>query len=156
MKIVWICHFNNQKIADSLGLTEYKEFAPWISRFAEIFSAHGDLEIHIISPHDGIQRESKINDTPVVLYFFPFRFSFLPNRINNYINSLSNYYFIKRRYRKLVRQINPDLIHLFGTENAYYSSAVFQFIPRYPVLVTIQGFAYKISIDNYQVRKRSK
>lgn len=45
----------------------------------------------------------------------------------------------RRHMTRLVRQIKPDIVHLHGAENAYYSYAGLD-IKDIPVLCTIQGF----------------
>jgi len=49
----------------------------------------------------------------------------------------------KNYIKNIIIKINPDIIHLFGAENAYYSSTILQFRNKYPIVITVQGFISK-------------
>lgn len=156
-KVVWLCHLNNKIITDKLGVKPDLEFAPWISSFADIFNQKGLHEIHIISPHKSLIISKSFRDKNIIYHFFPYTIPIIPKRIFNFIHWKTNHWWNKRKIRNIVRRINPDLIHLFGTENIYYTSAIIQFKSIYPILVTIQGFINYVDRDsqltNYNKRK---
>lgn len=156
MKVVWLCHLNNEYISNKLGVKNTIEFAPWMCRLEEIFEKFNDVEIHIISPHPGILRERYFTKENIHFHFFPFMIPIIPKRINHFFHNYSDFILIKKSIKRIINGIKPDLIHLFGTENAYFSSSIFQFRKKYPVFITVQGFANLLSTHDYQVRKRKK
>lgn len=49
----------------------------------------------------------------------------------------------RRRIKRIISQLSPDLIHLFGVENPQYGAAILDLFEHYPILVTIQGFIHR-------------
>lgn len=156
MKVVWICHLNNQYISDSLGSKRSIEYAPWIYKLVEIFEVHNDVEVHIVAPHRDIISEKTFSKSNIIFHFFPFMFPLIPKRIFHFFHHITEFYFIKRTVKRIINDIKPDLIHLFGTENAYYTSSVFQFRNIYPVFITVQGFITNMATISYLGVKRKK
>jgi glycosyltransferase involved in cell wall biosynthesis len=145
-KVVWLCHFSNALVQSKLKVRRnISEFAPWIAASIKQLEFSENIELHIISPHEYISGVRKFNINNVNYYFYN---PFIPIWGRHWpdifrFDYWSNFYFSKRITKRLVDKIQPDIIHLHGAENAYYSSTVFQFIERYPVILTIQGFISK-------------
>jgi glycosyltransferase involved in cell wall biosynthesis len=53
---------------------------------------------------------------------------------------MTNFYFNRRKIKKIINEINPYIIHLHGTENAYFVSSFLDLYQKFPSLITIQGF----------------
>ncbi len=156
LKVVWLCHLNNEFITQQLGIKPSFEFAPWVSRFAEIFEKFNEVDVHIVAPHNQIFKEYSFTKNNIHYHFFPYIIPFIPKRISNWLHVNSNYLWNRLKIRGIVKKINPDLIHLFGTENAYFTSSIFQFNNKYPVLITIQGFAKYVQGNSKTIIKRKK
>ncbi|MBN1183504.1 MAG: glycosyltransferase family 4 protein [Bacteroidales bacterium] len=154
MKIVWLCHFNNLFISNKLGLKETVEFAPWISRFIEIFESKNQLDIEIVCPNKYITSIKEFSKGNIKYHFFPFTLPFIPNYFSNFIHYKTNFIIIKCIIKRIITRINPDLIHVFGTENAYFTSSILQLKHKFPVFITIQGFAYFLQLNDYKTKKR--
>jgi glycosyltransferase involved in cell wall biosynthesis len=143
LKIVWICHFTNDYVQTYIKPYKYvNEFASWVTKGIEEAQSRDDIELHVISPHRWIGTIREFCDRNVFFYFFnsgmPFTGRHWPwfFRLDIYTNFLFN----KLIIRHIVNNICPDIIHLHGIENAYYSSSILQFQDKYPILTTIQGF----------------
>ena len=156
--VVWICHFSNQEIQKILKPSKWNgETAPWITSLAKVLEEQDSVELHIVSPHEYIRGIKQFNIRGVHYYFFnayiPFWGRHWP-RIFKFDN-WSDFTFNKLKIKKIIKSISPDIIHLQGAENAYYSSSIFQFKEEYPILVTVQGFLHKVSGRNCssQIRK---
>ena len=133
IKVVWICHFSNDHIQEILQpRRRIDEFAPWISNFIKVLQNKEDIDLHIISPHRWISRYKTFHENGITYHFFnpgipfygknwPFFFPF---------DRITNYFFNKRNIAKIVNRIEPEIIHLIGAENSYYSSSIFQFRNR--------------------------
>jgi glycosyltransferase involved in cell wall biosynthesis len=143
LKIAWICHFRNAHINEVIKPYKYRgEFAPWIPNFIRILKEHDDIELHIISPHTWIPKYTTFIEDDVTYHFFncgiPFTgvpwFDFFP------LDYWTDFYLNKWNVKRIIDRIQPDLIHLIGAENAYYSSSIIQFRNKYPVFITLQGF----------------
>lgn len=150
LKVVWLCHFNNEFITQQLGVKSSFEYAPWISRFAEIFEKHNEVNVHIVAPHNQIIRSKSFDRNNIYYHFFPYLLPYVPRRLFHWLHRNTNYLWNKWIIGKIINQIAPDIIHLFGTENAYFTSSIFQFKNKYPIFITIQGFASHTFSRNIQ------
>jgi glycosyltransferase involved in cell wall biosynthesis len=158
IKVAILCHFTNIEIQKHLPLRKsVKEFAPWIFSTINELQNRKDVEIHIISPHEYLIRNISFKINNIYFHFFTtgipiihrhwpgfFRLDYLTNFRNN-----------TNKIKKIINKISPDLIHLYGAENAYFASSFMHYIHR-PHLVTIQGFLYLVSSLKltYMIRKR--
>ncbi|MCP4970271.1 MAG: glycosyltransferase family 4 protein [Arcobacter sp.] len=152
-KVVWLCHFSNQEIVNYFQTKKNNDFAPWINQLISIFENNSSFEVHIIAPNYFINEATTFLKNNIRYNFYKSNYPFINQK---YIN-LNFFWFAKRNVQKLVSEIKPDIIHLHGAENAYYSSTILQFFKKYPVLVTIQGFVHKSSKKKWPyefVRKR--
>ncbi len=143
LKVVLICHFSNAHIQEIIKpKRKLAEMAPWVTNFIKVFQNRDDIDLHIISPHRWITRYKTFEEKGIIFHFFnpgiPFYGRHWPSFFR--FDKLTHYLFNKIRVAKIINKINPDIIHLMGAENAYYSSTILQFKFKYPILVTIQGF----------------
>jgi len=158
LRVLWICHFTNQEVQETIKPGKLiNEIAPWIPLSYNILKNDQDIELHIISPHEYISGVKKFQQEGLHFYFYNAHMPILgrhwPGFFKwDYISSFSRN---KRITKKLVERIQPDIIHLHGAENAYYSSSVLQFINKYPTILNVQGFVSKSSTKgSKQVKKR--
>lgn len=146
MKIVWICHFTNDRIQQRLGIAKkINEFAPWITLGLNEASKCDDIELHVIAPHRWLKRGRSFTLNGINYHFFnpgiPLYGRHWPEQFR--FDIFTRFYFNRKFISRLVDKIKPDVIHLHGAENDYYSSSIIDLVQRYPVLLTIQGFLQK-------------
>ncbi len=142
LKVVWICHFTNDTIQQHLKpRKKVAEFAPWITFGIKEAEKRNDIELHIVSPHKWISKNIEFKLNNIYYHFFnpgiPFYGRHWPSFFR--VDIFTNFWLNKKQVKNFINKIDPDIIHLHGIENPYYSSTVFQFINSYPILVTIQG-----------------
>jgi glycosyltransferase involved in cell wall biosynthesis len=144
LKVVWICHFSNAEIKAILELNKrikYNEFAPWISNLIYEFNKFNDIELYIIAPHRGMKKmlQHFLIDN-INYYFFNPYMPFIGRAWPRFfqIDKWSGFKLNKCLVRKVVQKIKPDIIHMFGAENPYYSATILDLL-EFPVLLTIQG-----------------
>ncbi len=162
MKVVWLCHFANKEMKDYFGTPAINEFAPWISNLILLFKKRTDIELHIIAPNvftnhdcnfikDGINYHF-YNHIPIPYYNKYLKKIYVLLRIDD----VTNFYWIKHKIKHITNKIKPDLIHLHGAENPYYSAGILPIIDKYPTLTTIQGYIRNASQTNKNIIKRIK
>jgi glycosyltransferase involved in cell wall biosynthesis len=129
-----------------------KEMAPWIDSFINLYKNTIPLfELHIIAPNYYTNTNIAFVKDGIHYNLFKFRSNLIPKKIYNLIpfDYLTNFYNNKKEVYKFIRKINPDVVHLFGAENAYYSSTILPIIDKYKILLTVQGFIKNESKKNF-------
>jgi glycosyltransferase involved in cell wall biosynthesis len=147
LKVVWLCIFSNEEKRNHLRLWRRGrgEYGQWIPNLLRGFEAYDDLDLHVVSTDSlmtcPIQSWTERNITyhcfqegmPILGRHWPLV----------RVDDLTGYWQNRRRIGRIVSQVKPDLIHLFGVENPHYGSAALDLLEHYPVLVTIQGFIHR-------------
>lgn len=157
LKVAMICHFSNKEVREHLPLSKhimyrvvrklfrmpgkrngYDDIAPWDTNFIKSAKERNDIELFVISAHHGLEKSLVQFDSDGIHYYF------LPCEVSTMLKKLIHSDKLWRRLNplaprivKIVNTIKPDLVVLFGTENAYYSSSVLS-ITDYPVYVLCQ------------------
>ena len=142
LKILWICHFSNPEVQSKLPIWKRgKMFASWIPNIIKGFEGNNEIELYIISPHNYLKKQTKYIHNNVHYHFLPYGIPILNRSWPGFFpfDAFTNYFCFREKVKKLVAEIKPDLINLFGAENSYYSSSILDFKDNYPVLITIQG-----------------
>jgi glycosyltransferase involved in cell wall biosynthesis len=158
IKVAILCHFTNGEIQSKLALRKpVREFAPWIvSTLRELQHRH-DLEIHVVSPHDYLIHDLNFMDENIHYHFFSIGIPFLHRHWPGFFpwDYLTTFRANTNKIKKIIRKINPDIVHLYGAENAYFTSSILHLL-HLPHLVTIQGFLFLVDSlkTDYGIKKR--
>ena len=136
-KVVWICVFANEEVKNILESENNFVAAPWISELIDIFRNRDDIDLSIISPNYYNNEYKEFALGNINIYLYKYKPAFLPHRA---YNLTLNYKTATRSVLKIIDKLNPDLIHLHGSENPFYGASVLQLIDKFPTLVSIQGF----------------
>ena len=153
IKVVWLCHFSNAEIQSQLKpFKKLNEYAPWISNTLKVLEGNSLFEVYVISPHEYIRGIHKFTIRGIHYFFYNAHMPFIGRHWPGFFkwDYISNFFTNKLITKYLVNKIKPDVIHLHGAENAYYSSTILQFIHKYPCILMIQGF---ISHSSHAITK---
>jgi len=155
MKVVWICYSVDNELQNFFPKNKIQEKAPWISSLKKGFLNYKDIELHIISPNYYINRNINFKYNGINYHFYKL-YIILPKKIYSFlrINYLTEFWLYKYYISKIIENIKPDIIHLFGTENSEYSAGILPLVNKYPIFVTIQGFRNKVPDNNYINKQR--
>lgn len=160
LRILWICHFTNAEVQNMIPVWKTKnEFASWIPNMLKGFESRSDIELHLISPHDYLQKESTILLRNIHYHFVPYGIPFFHRHWPGFFryDIMSEFSSFRHKVKKIVKAVDPDIINLIGAENAYYSSAILDYIEHKNVMIGIQGFISQFKdIENKdgELRKR--
>jgi glycosyltransferase involved in cell wall biosynthesis len=127
----------------------------WLVNLANELKNHDDIDLHIICENAKLKAdqdfcEDKIkfhlikNSIPLINKGYP---SKLP------IPEISGYYLTIRKIVRLLKSINPDIVHAHGTENSYALAAVKS---GFPNIISIQGVVSEIVKYDSSLRMRLK
>jgi len=158
-KVVWICKFSNQELIAHFGNWNIKESSPWINGLITLFSNNETVDLHIVAPNVYNNRDLSFRKSGITYHLYKEFPSFIPRKLDRYIrwNYRTGFASLKKKVSAIVDAIQPDIVHLHGAENAYYSAAILPLMDRYKTMVTIQGFIMDSSpegIDRYVRRER--
>lgn len=171
MKVLWICHFSNTEIRKQLNLSRniseilirkllklspivYKDFAQWIPNGIKEFEKFNSIEMHVISPHYGMKKESEsfvFNE--ITYHFFKPEETFVKKIFRNLTKNYENTFTSNRtKIKKIIDELNPDIIHMYGAENPYYSiSALDINVLKYPFIVSLQTMMSEDDFKNITI-----
>lgn len=160
IKVVWLCHFANEEVKQYFDTPSVNEFAPWISKMLDIFKQNDEVEIHVVAPNVFTNTNRKFNQSGISYNFYPivphvFNCSFF-KRVYHFarLDYFSSFFWIKRQVSTIINEIEPDIIHLHGAENPYYSAAILPLFDKYSVLTTIQGFIRNSTYMSFDIIRR--
>jgi glycosyltransferase involved in cell wall biosynthesis len=160
LRVVWVCHFSNEKIHELIGVKKHiHEKAPWISLGIEEVEKRDDIELHVVAPYKWLRSNKEFEHNGVKYYFFnpnmPFWGRHWPGAFRwDYWTSFNK---SKNSIYRFIQNIKPDIIHLHGFENPYYSVCALDKRITIPFLTTVQGiFSISADQDFPYAWKRSK
>jgi len=157
LTVAWICHFSNQEVRNNLPLSKmrisnflrsilgktkfkYGDFASWINNLIKEFEKFEEVELHVIAPHAGLSPFKYSFEMNGIYYHFfkpdlPSRLDVLVRRL---LHKEKRLFLLNRLWvKQFIKEIQPDIVNLIGTENPYYSIAVLD-IEDIPVFVSVQ------------------
>lgn len=175
MKIVLLCQYWSEESKIMLGDKHYvRELSPWIQEILNSFKNKNDVELHVVAPNYASNEDKEISVDGISFHFFKYSHPLLvalfaplvklrlhhpePYKIAERIsNVLTNYRYPMRRIADIINNIRPDIIHLYGSENPDYSVGVIPLLNSYPILLTVQGYAYMFpdKDGNWLVRRNA-
>lgn len=146
IKVVWLCHFSNKNILQKLKINKnIGELVPWITHGIEDAKKRNDIELHIVSPHKWVRTYKEFQESNIHYHFFnsgvPYYGRHWPGFFR--FDLITNFFFNRKKIKRIINKINPDIIHLYGFENTYFSSAILD-LPAYPHVITVEGFISRI------------
>lgn len=158
IKVVWLCHFSNAEIQAILKpFKKVNEYAPWIPMTLKVLENDPRLDIYILAPHEYISGIHRFDIRGIHYIFYNAHMPFIGRHWPGFFkwDYISNFFTNKCITKQLVNKIKPDIIHLQGAENAYYSSTILPLLKKYPSILTIQGFiSHASSLQSKQLKKR--
>jgi glycosyltransferase involved in cell wall biosynthesis len=158
LKIVWICHFSNKEVREHLPLASqklknsvknvlgkkiensYRDFAPWITNLIKEFKNFKEVELHIIAPHVGLKaKTTEFTIDGIHYHFFKSDDISILGKIKKKLTRKedTNYESNRKLVYEFIKEIQPNIINLIGTENPYYSITALD-IKNIPVYVSAQ------------------
>lgn len=180
IRVVWICHYSDAKTRSYLrfrrlyllGLLKRlfgrfvqlgHDFAVWIPNAIKEFENRSDTDLTVIFPHDGISgRLQRFSIGRIKYVCFHSQddtlFAFLQRHVLKHTNP--DYRKNRKLVASLIDDIKPNVVHVIGAENPYYSSTCLDLPRSIPCVLSLQtlmstpGFKdnYNISPDSYEHR----
>ncbi|WP_298615850.1 glycosyltransferase family 4 protein [uncultured Odoribacter sp.] len=138
IKVAWLCHLTSPELNQYYG-TDKKEIAAWIPQFIDVIKNQTELEIHIIAPNYYTNKNDDFEINRIHYHLFKFYSTIIPNHLSTLFFILNKGRRVKSEVNRIVEKINPDIVHLYGSENFTYSEGILPLLGKYKVLISIQG-----------------
>lgn len=124
MRVLWITNFLFPEATSKLrGITELKSTGGWLLGAAEALSIQENVNLYVASFTPLVSEITVINGNKIIYFALP---------ITDFTKKTKGY------WRKIKAAINPDIVHIFGTECAYGLSYINE-CGSDNVVVSIQG-----------------
>ena len=180
IKVVWICHFSDNKTRDHITFSQLyykwmlqklfrKDFNKWVDKAIWItnaiveFEKFNDIDLTIIFPHIAIKgKKQKFSINGINYVCFRSQddnfISYLKRKLFNYKER--EYLYNRKIIKEIVKEISPDIVHVIGAENPYYSISALDIDNHIPSIVSLQTLMsdpdfiknYPISKEEYEYR----
>lgn len=174
--VAWICSFSNEKVRTNLRyrrdyvgsfLSRLKgraiggstDSAIWNSNAIEEFEKMEDVELHVICPvrHLASPR-TDYEEKGVHYHFFREQNSSVIRFVLHQLITKHTSRYRKNRYvvSQIIKEIKPDLVHVIGAENPFYSLALLDVPDSIPTIIQLQALLTRlVSITKDQDEKVS-
>lgn len=167
LKVVLLCHYWSKEAEDMVPHKHhFHELSPWIQERINLFKDKDDIELHIVSPNYTSNKTIEEQKDGIYFHFYHYAPSLLslfcypfvrlmlkhdePYKISERIaNTITKFGVVKKCAGRIIDSINPDILHVFGTEMPDSSAGAVTVLRKYPVVISIQGYAYKTTISNF-------
>jgi glycosyltransferase involved in cell wall biosynthesis len=158
LTVLWLCRLNLDTYKDHFKIKAHKGHpVPWITYLFEEIKKRDLFDLHIITTSSFTNRNIYFRDNNIRFNIISRKipFYYLPTRIFRYfpfLKRISDFFYVMKG-RKIINQINPDLINLHGTENEDVLPLLREV--AYPVIITIQGL-FNLGINYKDTPQRRK
>ena len=164
LKVVWICSFSNPKVREHLPIKknlfrrilyivkgsyfrEGSDMAVWnTNAIAEMEKMEG-IELHVICPVRDLARyEVRYVENNIHYYFFREQDSRLSQFLIHQVFYKYSYKFkTNRKYIKsVVNEVIPDVVHVIGAENPFYSLSLLDVPETIPIILQLQTLLIRL------------
>lgn len=160
-RIVWLCTFSNAEKQKHLRYWKDigGEVGQWIPNLLKAFRKDTSLDIHVVT-FDVWMRDRYVTwqANGITYHCFQPNFPGVGYNLRIPFDEWTGFRLNRYRLCRLISELKPDVVHLFGCENPRYSTAVLDLPPDLPCVCTIQGFATRElpHKNTYENRVRSK
>lgn len=140
MRIAWLCPYRLGLLQPELAISKRLRWHPasWIVNLARAISKIDNVDLHIITATAGIARNQVIRKDGLTFHVvrntIPFTMRGFPGYLP--LDVITKYANLRRQVRKVILALQPDLIHVHGTEDGYGLAALDVGLPT---VVSLQG-----------------
>lgn len=172
IKVVLLCHYWSEEMAEMVGRKHYfQELSPWIQETLNGFKNKDDVELHVVAPNYASNTDLECSKDGIYFHFYHYSPTWLSVLAAPFIkifvkhletykiaerlaNTLTGFKIPANSAEKIITLINPDIVHLYGSENPDYAAPAIKVMDQYPLLLTAQGYVCLQSPNEMFLEKR--
>lgn len=135
MKILWVCNVPIPKIAQDLKV-QVPNICGWLTGFSNSLIQIPEIELHMCFPLLGIRqiKKGEVNNIQYYAFSQPRVFHVLPVEDQLHTSKL-----MVKHINQIIDNVQPDILHIFGTEYPHALVAAKTFNNPAKTVVSIQG-----------------
>ena len=172
--VVWLCQFSNQEVREKTHIRKLKiehfmrriigrngecgtDLGIWITNAINEIKNYTQIELHIICPiRDLRDKRQDFEIDGVYYHFFRDENSALWRKAIRYCFTRYSSQFRKNRkyINNIITELKPDLVHIIGAENPYYSLSLLDISNSIPTLLQLQALLASIVDKTTGARKK--
>ena len=155
IKVVLLCSYSDKKLRSYLSfpwwhwgniirrvlhMSNETDYAVWDSNAIAELEKCDDVEVHVVAPHSGVARIHEFVEKGIHYHVFWSEWDIVTEKIKRRfdLRSLNSFRHHRKIILKIINQINPDVVHVIGVENKFYSMAVLDLPKTLPVIAQLQ------------------
>ncbi len=158
MKVLWLCQYPFESLLrfSGTGIVPNARPATWLVNLSSALGKYyPEIELHILTETAKIRHDESFVDSGVNFHLVRSRSS-IPFTLKGFpswapLDAATKFLLNRRKLGRYIDKIQPDLLHIHGTETVYGLMAI---KPGLPVLVSLQGIITKISEQERNLRYR--
>lgn len=166
IKVVWICTMSNTIIRSNLKYDfiylviskllckKNADKAVWNTVGCELFANSEDVELHVVTVQRHLSEDIQDFENKGIFYH-AIRAQeddniakLVVNRIRQIEIPDPDYKVNRKRINNVINRINPDIVHLIGAENPYYSLSLLDISDK-PTITTLQTVLFDPNVVRY-------
>jgi glycosyltransferase involved in cell wall biosynthesis len=148
IRVAWLAAYDATRLQPEIAILrqprpELQRPATWIVNLAHALAARNDVDLHVITASSAVGRNETVRRNGVtfhvVRHAFPYTCRGFPPYLR--LDLWSRYAYLRRQTTRLLKRLQPDLIHVHGTEYGYGLVALDTGLPT---IVTMQGIVSRL------------
>jgi len=140
IRVAWLTQYNINKLVPEIKLNRKVTLhnSSWIHTLSEQLVLQKEVELHIITHSHLVDQTQTIKKNGIYFYVIKYNFPFTNKGFPLYMpfDKLTRYYSFSKKARKIINKIQPDILHVHGTEGGYFTPALKK---NFPCIISIQG-----------------
>lgn len=160
MRIAWLCHYSLYYLKDSVEVfADASRFHPttWIHYLIQEVRKRPDIELHVVTTSPYVKDNCSFVHQSTHFHILRRGVPILHKGLPQYFrwDILTDYFFLRRKIKRLLQTIRPDIVTAHGTEDVFGHSL--KDLP-YPSVVWIQGLISQVvkESDSYWLQRQSE
>jgi glycosyltransferase involved in cell wall biosynthesis len=145
IKVVWLCPYNINSLAPELKVARDTKphNSSWIENLSKSIANGSDVELHIITHSPVVPKTQALIKNNIRFHVIKYSIPFTNRGFPWYfpMDKLTRFHSFSYYAKKIIAEIKPDVLHVHGTEGAYFLPTLGT---KIPCIISIQGIMNEI------------
>ena len=170
-KIVLLSVYWSKEVSMMVKGSELPESSFWIQECINLFKNKEDVEFFVVAPNYGRNKTQRFYQDSIHYVFFKYGLDFIAYilyyfynllckrkitilKCRLFVNVFTRFFYPKNAIKRIVKEINPDLVYLRGSDDPDVSVGAVSLLGKFPILTHIRGYTCLEKLDlNFYGRK---